>query len=153
MNNNNLIGFTINNPQKPGLDNIMAYNESDMFFMRFSSYLPTKADCGKNYFIDIDKNKDLDPKLETDCSNNPLLINSIRNDMGFCRTRELCKNRAYYKNYSKLRGELAGGGGEGYTGNDAKFEDHSQLYNFTILTTTNLSLGILLLGSAIFTYA
>ena len=157
----NLIDFTINNPQKQGLNDIMGYNESDLFFVQFYSDLPTNvvADCSNNYYVDISSGSDLSFNVTIDCSNNPTLdytfvegktIPPVGNS-NFCQKRELCKNVLNYKHYTKNTGKLPGGQG-GYNGNDTNFVDHSQLYNFTILTTTNLSLGILLLGAAIYSY-
>ena len=157
----NLIDFTINNPQKQGLNDIMGYNESDLFFVQFASELPPNvvADCKNNYYVDIASGEDLSNNVTINCNNDPTLdytyiddnTNPSLSGNNFCQKRELCKNVLNYKNYTKNTGKLPGGQG-GYSGNDTNFADHSQLYNFTILTTTNLSLGILLLGAAIYSY-
>jgi len=157
----NLIDFTINNPQKQGLNDIMGYNDSDILFFKFASDLSNNVveDCSNNYYFDISNGKDLSNNITTDCNNNPNLdynfwyfpTSITNNGSNFCQKRELCKNVLNYKNYMKSTGKLHGGEG-GYRGNDVNFVDHSQLYNFTILTTTNLSLGILLLGAAIYSY-
>lgn len=146
----NLIDFTINNPRKQGLDNIMGYNETDLFFVQFASHLPSQVvvDCSNGYFVDIANGMDLSNNITLDCSNNPMLNRSKNNDNGeFCRKRELCKNVLNYKDYTSKTGKMPGG-----PGTDANFVDYSQLYNFTILSTANLSLGILLLGAAIYSY-
>jgi hypothetical protein len=150
----NLIDFTINNPRKQGLDNVMGYNETDLFFVQFGSHLPKNVvtDCSNVYFVDIAKGMDLSSNITLESSNNPTLNLSKKDDKGeFCQKRELCKNVLNYKDYTNKTGSDAGGPG-GYDGTDTHFMDYSQLYNFTILSTANLSLGILLLSAAIYSY-
>ena len=146
----NLIDFTINNPRKQGLDNVMGYNETDLFFVQFASQLPNNVvmDCSNVYFVDIANGMDLSNNITVDCSNNPMLnLNKVNDNGKFCHKRELCKNVLNYKDYTSKTGKMSGG-----PGTDANFVDYSQLYNFTILSTANLSLGILLLGAAIYSY-
>jgi len=154
----NLIDLTINNPRKQGLDNVMGYNETDLFFVQFASHLPkgptgnVVKDCSNVYFVDIANGMDASYNITVDCSNNPSLNLPTEDGKGnFCQKRELCKNVLYYKDYTSKTGKMPGGPG-GYDGTDTNFMDYSQLYNFTILSTANLSLGILLLSAAIFTY-
>jgi hypothetical protein len=62
----------------------------------------------------------------------------------------LCKNRDNYKKIKQLNGTFIGGGG--YDGKDANREDVSKLYDFHIITSTNLCLGILVVGITIYSY-
>ena len=150
----NLIDFTINNPKKQGLDNIMGYNASDLFYFKFKSIVPKNADCSNNFFMDVDNLVDASFNKTIDCSNNPLYdytntdIKTTYDEGEFCKKRALCENKINHRKYLAMTGSVPGG----YAGSDVVFTDTSQLYNFNIVTTTNLSLGILLIGVTIYSY-
>ncbi len=82
--------------------------------------------------------------LKKDCEKSPI----DKNKQNDCYKLELCKNRENYIKIKMLEGSYSGG----YDGKDANFEDISKLYNFHIVTVTNLSLGIVLLSIMIFSY-
>lgn len=136
--------------------NTIGYNENNFYFWpRYitdvSNTNPTLSEIDSSNTItnntcNVLKNNDA---VQEKCNTNIIdTSNNIAVTINHCYKWELCKNLDNYKRLKQLNGTFIGG----YDGKDANREDVGKLYDFHIITTTNLCLGIIVIGLTIYSY-
>ena len=128
---------------------IVGFNSNDFFYVsaQENNMMPTDASCS-TILSEADENKYTGDDGETieydfatqcaDLAEDGITQGSdtIRNGLP-CFRRELCKNKKYADNIYKKQGNNSG--------SEEKYDDSLDMFNFTLLNTVNLSLGIALI--------
>lgn len=128
---------------------IVGFNSNDFFYVsaQENNMMPTDASCS-TILSEADENKYTGDDGETieydfatqcaDLAQDGITQGSDTTRNGLpCFRRELCKNKKYADNIYKKQGNNSG--------SEEKYDDSLDMFNFTLLNTVNLSLGIALI--------
>jgi hypothetical protein len=113
---------------------VIGYSPNNFFYVNGNQYMPDF-----NYTKDCANDNSIWKTTASDCSNN-----FIDNSMN-CINQSLCNNKSYAQQLQKIQST--------HNGTDELLLDINSDYTINILTSLNLSIGIIILSFIIYKYS
>lgn len=114
---------------------VIGYSPNDFFYVNGNQYMP---DFSNNYTTNCSNDNSIWNTTAADCSNN-----FIDNSMN-CINQSLCNNKSYAEKLKEIQTK--------HNGTDELLLDINSDYTRNILTSINLSIGIIILSFMIYKY-